>query len=249
MAQSLPIERPGGSTARPALRFDWVRASIASGFIATFAMTACMAVAYALANGLGDADGNAFQRQMHALSANELTSNLGDAFAIGMVLNLAMGLIWAVLYARLVEPRLTGPGWRRGVIFSILPFALSVLVFFPIAGIGVLGIDADAGALPVIGNLILHLVFGAVLGTLYAIDAQSGVGTNRDAEANTNSERAAAFGVVIGGVAGVIVGFAMGPMFDTLAGAPVIALAGALTGAAIGMLIGSFLGLHLDDPD
>ncbi len=247
MAQPFPIGQQHESTEAPALRFDWLRASIASGFIATFAMTVCLAIAYAIANGLGDANGNAIQRQLEALSANELTRGVGDTFAVGMVLNLAMGLLWAMVYARWVEPRLTGPGWRRGTMFSIIPFSLSILVFFPIAGIGILGIDANAGILPVLGNLILHLVYGAVLGTIYAIDARSGVGSQRDTEANTNSERAAAFGVVIGGIAGVIVGFAVGPMFDELADGAVIALAGALTGAAIGMLIGSFLGLHLDE--
>jgi hypothetical protein len=247
MAQSFPVAQQQGAAPRPALRFDWLRASIASGFIATFAMTVCMTVAYGIAKGVGDANGNAFQRQLEALSANELTRGVGDTFAIVMVLNLAMGLLWAMVYARWAEPRLTGPGWRRGAIFSLLPFVLSILVFFPIAGIGILGIDADAGILPVLGNLILHLVFGVVLGSLYAIDAWSGIGSQHDAEANSNSERAAALGVMIGGVAGVIGGFALGPSLDDLAGAPVIALAGALTGAAIGMLIGSFLGLHLDD--
>jgi hypothetical protein len=248
MAQSFPIAQQQGSAPRPALRFDWLRASIASGFIATFAMTVCMTLAYAIAKGAGDANGNAFERQLEALSANELTRGVGDTFAVGMVLNLAMGLLWAMIYARWAEPRLTGPGWRRGAIFSLVPFALSILVFFPIAGIGILGIDADAGILPVLGNLILHLVFGVVLGSLYAIDAWSGIGTQRDAEANSNSERAAALGVMIGGIAGVIGGFALGPTLDDLASSPVIALAGALTGAAIGMLIGSFLGLHLDEP-
>jgi hypothetical protein len=241
------MDRFRNSHADTGLRFDWLRASIASGFIATFAMTACMAVAHALANAIGDTGGGTLQRQFAALSSNELTRTVGDTFAVGMVLNLAMGLLWALVYARWFEPRLSGPGWWRGMVFSLLPFALSILVFFPVAGIGVFGIDADAGILPVLGNLVLHLVYGAVLGSLYAIDAWSGVGSDRDAEANSNSERAAALGVVIGGIVGFAGGWLVSPAFDDLASSPAIALAGALTGAAIGMLLGSFLGLRVNE--
>jgi hypothetical protein len=169
-------------------------------------------------------------------------------FAFGMVLNLFMGLIWAIIYARWFEPRLTGPGWRRGALFSLVPWLLSIVIFFPIAGIGIFGYQIDAGILPVLGNLVLHLVYGVVLGTLYALEIGSGIGpSEQEFQANTNSERAAAFGIIVGGVLGFIGGWLLGPSMDDLASQPVIGFAGALSGAAIGMLIGSFLGLHIDD--
>ena len=174
MAQPLPVEQNHTPGATQGLRFDWLRASIASGFIATFVMTVCMAAAFGFANAVGDADGNGLERHFAALSSNELTENVGDTFAVGMVLNLAVGILWAMIYARWAEPRLEGPGWRRGALFSLIPFVLSIVVFFPIAGIGVFGHEADAGILPVFGNLVLHLVYGVTLGTLYAIDAWSG---------------------------------------------------------------------------
>jgi hypothetical protein len=227
---------------------DWLRASIASGFIATFALTSSLAIAYGIVNSLGDTDGNRIERWFAALSSNELTENVGDMFAIGMVLNLFMGLIWAIIYARWFEPRLTGPGWRRGALFSMIPWLLSIVVVFPIAGIGIFGNQIDAGILPVVGNLVLHLVFGVVLGTLYAMEIDSGLGTSQhDHQANTNSERAAAFGIILGGVLGFAGGWLVGPSMDDLASQPVIAFAGALSGAAVGMLIGSFLGLHIDE--
>ena len=248
MAHPLPVEQNRTSRAAPGLRFDWLRASIASGFIATFVMTVCMAIAFGFANTVGDTDGNGLERNCAALSSNELTENVGDTFAVGMVLNLAVGLLWAMLYARWFEPHVTGPGWRRGALFSLIPFVLSIVVFFPIAGIGMFGHEADAGILPVFGNLVLHLVYGVTLGTLYAIDAWSGIGSSdQDAMANSNSERAAAIGVVAGGVIGFVGGWLVSPALDDLGSSPTIALAGALTGAAIGMLLGSFLGLRVDD--
>lgn len=227
---------------------DWLRDGLASGFIATFAMTASMAAAYAIANTFGDAAGNTLARWFAALSSNDMTDNVGDIFALGMILNLVMGLVWALIYARLAEPRLEGPGWRKGALFSLIPWALSILVFFPIAGIGILGTEIDAGILPVLGNLILHLVFGIVLGTLYAMEV--GKGANRsehDLQANSNSERTASLGMLAGAVLGFIGGWLVAPGLDDIANQPVIAFAGALTGAAIGMLIGSLLGLKVDD--
>lgn len=230
------------------LRFDWLRAAVASGFIATFAMTACLAVGYAFANSVGDTNGNTLERQLAALSTNELTENVGDSFAVGLIMNVVVGILWALVYARWFEPRLSGPGWRRGAIFSLIPWVLSLVVFFPIAGIGFFGTDIDAGVLPVLGNLILHLVYGVALGTLYAIDPATGVGTSaRDLQANSNGERAAAIGLVVGGIIGLVGGWFLGPALEDLGSDAVIAFAGALAGAAIGMLIGSFLGIKVDD--
>lgn len=230
------------------LRFDWLRASLASGFIATFAMTTCLAIAFGFADATGDANGNTFERWLAALSSNELTDNVGSSFAVWMVINLAVGLIWAMIYARWAEPMLTGPGWRRGALFSLLPWLLSILVFFPVAGVGLFGSELDAGPLPVIGNLILHLVFGITLGALYAIEAGSGIGkAPHDLQANTNGERGASLGLIIGAVVGLIGGWIVGPSMSDLGSEAVIAFAGALSGAAFGMLIGSFLGLKVDD--
>lgn len=246
---SAPASRPQFAvTDDPAVHDDWLRDGLASGFIATFAMTVAMAAAYAIANAVGDSGGNALARWFAALTSNEMTNNVSDIFAIGMILNLVMGLIWALIYARLVEPRLEGPGWRKGALFALIPWFLSIVVFFPIAGIGIFGTGIDAGILPVLGNLILHLVFGIVLGTLYAMEVGDGTGRSRDdVQANHNSERTSALGMLAGVAVGFIGGWLVAPGMDDLASQPIIAFAGALSGAAIGMLIGSLVGLKVDD--
>jgi hypothetical protein len=209
-------------------------------------MTLSIAIAYAIANYYGDARGNAVERWLQALSHNELTRHIGDRFFVGMILNLLMGIVWAVIYARFAEPRLSGPGWSRGVMFSLLPFILSIAVFFPLAGIGLFGTSAHAGALPVIGNLILHLAYGAVLGSLYAIDPYAGL---TDADGESEAAESAERGAVVGILAGVLLGFAggwiVGPSMDSLASRPIIGIAGSLSGAAIGILIGSLLGMKV----
>lgn len=235
---------PASSNPDTRQRPEWLRASLISGFVATFAMTVSMAIAYAVANGIGDEGGSRLERWFAALSANELTERIDEGFAVGMILNLVVGLVWAVIYAYGFEPRLSGPGWQRGALFALIPWIFSILVFFPIADLGVLGMDAGAGFLPALGNLVLHLVYGVVLGTMYGMESE---GELADRQANDHSEQIAAVGLLLGAVLGGIGGWIVAPSLDGLAGTAVIAFAGALSGAAMGILIGSLLGLKIDE--
>jgi hypothetical protein len=237
------------SVAEPAGRHDsqypdWIRAGFLSGFIATFAMTCTLAIGYGIANMAGDSGGNTLERWMFNLSENEITRSVGDRFLVVMIANLVFGLLWAMIYVRFAEPVMNGAGWRKGVAFSLIPWILSIVVFLPVAGAGFLGMDLDAGPLPVIGNLIIHLVYGLVLGALYAIDVESGLeGTRSDRYAAVTAERGAAIGLAIGGIVGAVGGWLVAGELDRLASTPVIALAGALTGAAIGTMLGSLIGM------
>ena len=225
-------------------RTDWFRASLLSGFVATFAMTATVTLGYGIAKGIGEAGGNTIQRWAAGLTDNRLTSDISDRFLLVMLANLLFGLAWALTYARLVGPAIQHAGWRSGAIFSIVPWLLSVCIFFPIAGAGFLGSNLDAGPFPVIGNLIVHLIFGAVLGSMYGIEMESGLDDTRsDRYAAATAERGAAIGLAAGGVIGAVGGWLMAGEFDRLASQPVIALAGALSGAAVGALLGSFAGM------
>ncbi len=229
---------------------DWFPASIISGFFATFSMTVCIALAFTAANTLGDASGNTVQQWFAALSQNTLTHKVGDLFFIGMIGNLIMGLVWAVIYARFAVSHLSGPGWRRGVVFAIIPFLLSLFVFFPIAGIGFFGSGISAGPLPALGSLILHLVYGALLGTLYGVGAHSGISSAfGESEAAEAAERGAMIGIIGGLIIGFIGGWILGPSMSELANRAIIGVAGALSGAAIGILVGSMMGVRVEETD
>lgn len=231
-------------------RSDWIRSSVIAGFIATFAMTATLTGAWLVANAIGDANGGQFARWIHNLSENRIVDRVGDAFVVGLTLNLLVGMAWALLYARFVEPRLSMPGMLSGMLFALIPFALSVMVIFPLMNAGFLGSDLGAGPLPFIGNLILHLIFGAVLGFIYAIEGERGIANRaNERRANATAELGAAYGLVAGSVVGGIGGYLVAPTMDNLADRPVITLAGVLVGAAAGASAGSFLAMRADDED
>jgi hypothetical protein len=231
-------------------RMDWIRVSVLAGFIATFAMSAVLGLSYLLANALGDPNGGQFARWMENLSHNRIIDRVGEAFVIGLALNLVVGIAWALIYGRFFEPMFETAGIAKGMLFSLIPFLISVAVVFPLMDAGFLGSDLGAGPLPFIGNLVAHLVFGGVLGFIYAIEEERGIPDSaRDRRANATAEMGAAIGVIAGGVLGAIGGWLVGPTMDDLADRPVITLAGILVGAAAGASAGSFLAMQAGDDD
>jgi hypothetical protein len=225
-------------------REDWLRAGILAGFLGTFAMTVVLVAAYWLASSIGSADGNVIQRWCWALVNNPVAERTADGVVLAIGANLAMGLLLALVYARYAEPRLHGPNWWRGMQFALVPWLLSLVVFLPLMGGGILGVDVGAGPLPILGNLILHLVYGAVLGISYAEATEDWLDdTDVDRGNAAAAERGAAVGLIAGLIPGFVIGWVIAPAFDDLVGRPATAIGVAFIGAVIGLAIGSFAGM------
>jgi hypothetical protein len=243
-----------------ALATGWLGRAIVSGFVATMAMLFFFLVAYGVAwlistlpldqsRGLGRQVGV----WLYQLTHNHLIdAGAGNAY-IAVGLHVVAGLIWAALYAALAEPHLPGPGWARGALFSIVPGILSLVVFLPLVGGGMVGLALGAGPLPIVGNMLLHLVYGATLGALYGPFGDRDASTfGLDTTAPYSSDGMVARGLVLGLVLGAILGIAVALFTnlrpdDELLGEPAVAvvLVTALIGAALGGVVGSFLGLSV----
>jgi hypothetical protein len=223
--------------------------AVVSGFVATGAMTLILVPAYFLALSLGAPGPQAttLQRWLWGLANNTLTQATETTFPAAVGLHFATGMVWALIYAALAEPRLRGPAWRRGLLFSLAPWALSLVVFFPAVGGGLFGFGLGAGPLPIVGNLIVHVVYGVVLGIVYGpasdrFQTETGEATNPDEVRILKSvERSIALGIVVGLALGGLVG---GLSSFLLAGTPVVmAVLGAIGGSLAGATIGSFWGM------
>lgn len=230
-------------------RSDWLYRALVAGFVGTACAGFVLLLAYGLSTWLGTITPGVLGQWFLALTRNQATTLVQDALARALLVHIVVGLIWGLVYAAWAEPRLGGPGWRRGMLFALGPWVLSLVVFFPLIGGGFLGLGLGAGFLPIVGNLVLHLVYGATLGELYelevaestAVASQPGSLTHL---ANISAERGLAAGMVAGALAGAIVGL----LFATFTGNGTVpmtvgALAGAVFGAAGGALVGSFVGL------
>jgi hypothetical protein len=232
-------------------REDWFIRAVIAGFIATVTMTIVLLVAYGVALALGSPGPGAgiLANWFWGLTHNVVTSAAGTALPLAALLDSVFGIIWAVVYARLAEPHLSGPGWKRGLIFSPLPGLLSLLVFLPAVGGGILGLGLGAGPLPIIGNLLVHAVYGVTLGYLY-LPQHSHLLVPDGEEENPEEimlahrgERTMAFGIIVGLVLGAIVGLIAGDVAGAGQGALLGILVGAAGGSAIGLFIGSYSGL------
>jgi len=227
-----------------AQRGEWFRNGVIGGFTATLAMTATIALAYGTTKALGNADGGQIARWFAALGDNPLTRRTVDAFTLAVGLNLLVGWALALAYARWVEPALGGPGWRKGMTFALVPWLLSVAVVLPLAGGGPFGADLGAGPLPILGNLVLHLVYGGILGGVYGLLVADGLdGSEADWSGAVGSGRAAAIGVVGGVLVGLVVGWLLAPQIVPGDGGNTVVLGGALIGGAVGFGAGAFAGM------
>ena len=219
--------------------------SVLSGFIATFIMSVATFGAYGFARAVGDNNGNLLERWFYNLSHNSIINSTHDSLAVAIGLDLLVGIGWGVLYGFAIDRRMEGPGWRKGVLFALFPWLLSIVIFFPVMNAGIFGRDLHAGPLPVIGNLILHLIYGGVLGWAFSFDLDSRLGPDEvDRLHNHLAERWAVLGLAVGIPVGAIVGWIVGPSMSDLAGRPVVALLAALVGAMGGLCLGTFAGLE-----
>lgn len=224
-------------------RERWLPAGIMAGFAATIVMSILLVAAYLITGFIGDENGGTISRWFYHLSHNDLTDGVYDIPIAAFSVNLLAGLAWAMVYAGLVEPRLKGPGWWRGMLFALVPWLLSLVVFFPAVGGGFFGADLDAGPLPAAGNLLLHLIYGAILGTVYCIPEVSSV-TAEDRRAAQLENNGTALGLVIGLTGGLIIGAALSAALgDSIEDGLNLTLAAGAIGTAIGGVVGPFMGL------
>lgn len=241
--------------------------AIIAGFVALAVSTVSLVVVSGVAGAIGEAfrDRGLLFLWMYQLTNNPVVElGRGQVFA-ALAIHLFFGMVWALLYAVAFEPRLRHyPGWLSGALFAMLPFFLSVVLFLPITGGGFFGSELQAGPLPLIGNLILHLIYGATLGAGYAADRYTPLDDLEDTEVNAVAQRAtmgraetdaargiligALFGGILGALAGKVLPFSSG---EALVGDWAIALGvgGALAGGAVGALIGSMAGLSTPEAE
>lgn len=235
-------------------RTDWLGRAVVAGFVATALMTVVLAVAYGFALILASPNPTAptVFHWLWGLTHNVVTERTASTAPAAVILHVLAGMLWAIVYAGMVEPHLRGPGWRRGLLFSLIPWLFSLFVFLPALSGGFLGLALGAGPLPIIGNLIAHLIYGATLGGVYALGTEHYLGgrerpvSPREFVMLSRVEQTMAGGIVIGLVAGGLVGWLAALVWAGGQAELLGLLLGALGGAVAGLLAGSFAGLSIE---
>src|SRR3981081_1261938 len=92
-------------------RRRWFADAIIAGFVAIGTSTGVLMVTYVLANGIADSQADFLRRWLWQLTHNDVVAFSSGRPAIALALHVVLGLVWALVYARFVEYRLSGPGW------------------------------------------------------------------------------------------------------------------------------------------
>jgi len=128
-------------------------AGIVAGLIATIVISVLMVLKGMM--GLGD---------FNAIEANAGLvmeyAGMGGAVA-GWVLHFVIGaIVWGLLYVALKDKLPGDSGLVRGLVFGVIAWVLMMVVWAPLAGMGVFGLPMMALGM----TLMLHLIYGVVLG-------------------------------------------------------------------------------------
>ena len=219
--------------------------ALLAGFIASVAMVMAFAVAFVAALALSKLPVPVLASWFYGLTHNQLIDAAAPYLYAATAVFFVGGLIWALLYALVGEPRLHGPSWKRGVEFAMIPWLVSLVIFVPLLGGGVFGLSLGAGPLPIVGNLILHALYGAILGFVWGsaesvIDHPRRQAYTEDLQVSRLSEVGAARGLLIGLILGTIVGIVVAAVLSMASMSPLaMIVAVGLSGAAFGGFVGS----------
>ncbi|TGY90108.1 hypothetical protein E5163_02980 [Marinicauda algicola] len=131
---------------------------IIAGLVATIVLSTLMLIKSA-AGMLPDVDA------IEMLAGIAARAGLPGTPIVGWILHFLIGAVaWGLLFVW-IGTKLPGARVVQGVEFSMLAWLAMMILVFPIAGAGLFG--ANIGPAAAIATLVLHVIFGAVLGWMY----------------------------------------------------------------------------------
>lgn len=130
-----------------------------NGMVAGFVATVVLSVLMLIKGAMG------FMPHLNVIVMLSNMIGAPNAPIAGWVAHFAIGTVaWGLLFGALAG-RLPGDYWFQGVLFATGAWLLMMIVIMPMAGAGLFGAKLGVGA-PII-TLVLHWIFGAVMGATF----------------------------------------------------------------------------------
>src|SRR6266849_866814 len=104
-----------------AIAASTVTLALLAGFVASVAMVLAFAIAFGAALVLGRLPVPILAGWFQGLTNNALIDTAGPNLYAATAIFFIGGLIWALLYGLIFEPRLKGSAWLKGVRFALIP--------------------------------------------------------------------------------------------------------------------------------
>ncbi len=134
---------------------------IVSGFFATTALSLMMLAKGAMG----------FMPQLDVISMLSKMMGMPHTLLLGWAGHFLIGsIVWGIFFA-LSFSKLPGQSYVvKGIVLGILAWAMMMIFVMPMAGAGLFGLKF--GPMAPVATLMLHIVYGAVLGFVYGISAK-----------------------------------------------------------------------------
>ena len=133
--------------------------NIGKGVIAGFVATAIISILFLMKAAMG------VMPDLNIIAM--LSGMMGGALIMGWIAHFVIGaVIWGVLFALLHTSVPGGSLWLKGVVFGLAAWLMMMIVVMPMIGAGMFGMKF--GMVAPAMTLMVHVIFGAVLGGVYA---------------------------------------------------------------------------------
>lgn len=144
---------------------DQIMTNLKSGIVAGFAATVVLSVLMVAKGMMG---------VMPELDvAAMLATMMGTSIVVGWIAHFMIGtLAWGGGFAILYSAIPGNTAVIKGIVFGIAAWLGMMIVIMPMAGAGLFGMSF--GIMAPVMTLVLHLIFGAVLGKVYAAHSATG---------------------------------------------------------------------------
>ena len=93
---------------------------------------------------------------------------MGAGALMGWIAHFMIGAIYGLVFAQVAGLGVMGGTVARGVGLGVVGWLVMMIVLMPMTGGGVLGLAMPSGMMVPVATLMLHVVFGAVLGFSFA---------------------------------------------------------------------------------
>jgi hypothetical protein len=134
--------------------------AILAGFIATLVMTMIMYMAPMM--GMPKMDVAAMLGGMLGQATPEPMSS---AWLMGMILHFVNGsIVFPLIFAYVIYKHLPGAPWSRGVVWGLILWFISQAMVMPMMGAGLFSSHNPQPLMTVVGSLMGHIIYGAILG-------------------------------------------------------------------------------------
>jgi uncharacterized membrane protein YagU involved in acid resistance len=131
---------------------------IINGFIAGFAATVVLSVLMLLKGMMG------LMPELDVIAM--LSAMMKGPAAMGWIGHFMVGtVVWGGSFAILNEYIPGGSMIGKGIVFGVIAWLLMMIMIMPMAGAGLFGMNM--GMMAPVMTLVLHVIFGAVLGIVY----------------------------------------------------------------------------------